>query len=199
MSRLGPLGEKARQAAAARMRLIPILPFAIPLVLLPLLPLALWKADDPQGFLAQRGDLLFGLLIFIVAVRFLLLDLMLFYVSRARRSLHLDLLQIVFLYLEVTVVTLLYFALLYDLYGVFHLFQYSGPNAAQQALCLNGHDLLLSLYISTEFFTTLGNGDWIPRTLNAMLSAGIEALLGFVQGGVFFAVLIYAHQDRTEK
>jgi len=59
----------------------------------------------------------------------------------------------------------------------------------------------VALYISMELFTTLGLGDWIPQTLNAMLAAGIESLLGLVQGGVFFAVLIYAHQDgkRGEK
>jgi hypothetical protein len=46
-----------------------------------------------------------------------------------------------------------------------------------------------------EWFTTLGLGDWIPQTPNAMLAAGMESLLGSIQGGVFFAVLIYAHQD----
>ena len=44
-------------------------------------------------------------------------------------------------------------------------------------------------------FTTLGLGDWIPQTLNAMLAADIDSVLGFVQGGVFFVVLVYAHQD----
>jgi hypothetical protein len=53
----------------------------------------------------------------------------------------------------------------------------------------------VAMYISVELFTTLGLGDWVPQTLNAMLAAGIEAILGFIQGGVFFAVLIYAHQN----
>ena len=44
-------------------------------------------------------------------------------------------------------------------------------------------------------FTTLGLGDWITQTLDGMLAAGIESVLGFVQGGVFFAVLIDAQQD----
>jgi len=26
------------------------------------------------------------------------------------------------------------------------------------------------------------------------MAAGVESVLGFIQGGVFFAVLIYAHQ-----
>ncbi len=55
--------------------------------------------------------------------------------------------------------------------------------------------------MQTPSLALLGLGDWIPQTLNAMLAAGIESLLGFVQGGIFFAVLIYAHQDgkRGEK
>jgi hypothetical protein len=44
-------------------------------------------------------------------------------------------------------------------------------------------------------FTTLGLGDWITQTLDGMLAAGIESVLGFVQGGVFFAVLMDAQQD----
>ncbi|WP_308389120.1 hypothetical protein [Acidithiobacillus sp. AMEEHan] len=179
-----------------RARIIPLLPFVIPSLLLPLLAVDLWMHADPAFFAEYREDVLFALLIFVVAVRFFLLDLMLFYVSRSRRSLHMDLLQIVFLYLEVTAVTLFYFALLYEFFGVYRLFTYTGPDLAQHLLRLQGHDFGLALYVSMEFFTTLGIGDWIPRTPNAMLAVGIEALLGFVQSGVFFAVLIYAHQDR---
>jgi hypothetical protein len=191
-----PIKDQVKHAVATRLWLIPVLPFVIPLLLLPLIPGWLWKAADPVYFALHREDILFGYLVYIVVVRFALLDLMLFYVSRKRRSIHLDLLQIVFLYLEVTAVTLLFFAGLYELFGVFDLFRYNGTQASEHMLLMQPHSFRVALYISMELFTTLGLGDWIPRTLNAMLAAGIESLLGFVQGGVFFAVLIYAHQDR---
>jgi hypothetical protein len=196
MTSLKPIKEQAHKAAQSRQRLIPVLPFVIPFMLAPLALAWLWKTQYPVHFQANREDILFGFLIYIVIVRFFLLDLMLFYVSRKRRSMHLDLLHIVFLYLEVTAMTLLYFAALYELFGVFELFRYNGVQETQHMLLMQPHSFRVALYISMELFTTLGLGDWIPRTLNAMLAAGIESLLGFVQGGVFFAVLIYAHQDR---
>jgi hypothetical protein len=165
-------------------------------MLTPLLLAWMVKVEYPAYFSTHSEDIQVGLLIFIVIVRFFLLDLMLFYVSHKRRSMHLDLLHIVFLYLEITAVTLLYFAALYELFGVFELFRYNGAQETQHMLLMQPHSFRVALYISMELFTTLGLGDWIPVTLNAMLAAGIESLLGFVQGGVFFAVLIYAHQDR---
>jgi hypothetical protein len=182
-----------------RIRLVSILPFIIPLLLMPLVMGWWWRAEAPVQFAEYSENLLFAYLIYIVVMRFALLDLMLFYVSRKRRSMHIDLLYIVFLYLEITAVTLLFFALLYELFGVFHLFRYNGVDALQQMHAVQDHSLRVALYISMELFTTLGLGDWIPQTLNAMLAAGIESLLGFVQSGVFFAVLIYAHQDGKKR
>lgn len=186
--------HQARCAAALRLRLVPLLPFAIQLLLAPLTIAWLLKMASPARFGAYRADILFGYLAYIVIVRFALLDLMLFYVARKRRSLHSDLLRIVFLYPEVSVMTLLYFATLYDLSGVFELFGYDGAAAMRHTLLMQPHSFRVALYMSMELFTALGPGDWIPRTLNAMLAAGMEALRGFVQGGVFFAVLIYTHQ-----
>ena len=178
-----------------RSRLIPVLPFIIPRRLLP--GGAGWggRVAAPLSFVRHREVLMFASLVYFVIVRFALLDMMLFYVSRHRSSIHLDLLHIVFLYLEITAVTLLFFALLYELFGVFQLFRFTGPDAIAHALAMQRHGLRVAIYISVELFTTLGLGDWAPFTLNAMLASGIEAILGFVQGGVFFAVLIYAHQD----
>jgi len=190
------LSTRAQRIAKSRMGLIPILPFVIPLLLLPLVAGWWWRGVDFAQFNQHREDLLFAYLVYIVIVRFALLDLMLFYVSRKRSSMHLDLLHIVFLYLEITAVTLLFFALLYNLFGVFELFSYNGPNATQHLLEMKSHSLRVALFVSVELFTTLGLGDWIPHTLNAMLASSVEALLGFIQGGVFFAVLIYAHQDQ---
>lgn len=189
------VSKRALQLVQSRIRLIPVLPFIIPLLLAPLAAGWWWQTKSPAQFTAWREDLLFAYLIYVVAVRFALLDLMLFYVTRKRREIHLDLLHIVFLYLEITAVTLLFFALLYELFGVFDLFRYNGADTSRQMLAMREHEFPVALYISMELFTTLGLGDWIPQTLNAMLAAGIESVLGFVQSGVFFAVLIYAHQD----
>jgi hypothetical protein len=195
-SSMSTMGRRARQVVQSCIEpTIPFLPFIMPLVLTPLAAGWWWRAVAPAQFAEYREDLLFAYLIYIVVVRLSLLDLMLFYVSRKHRSMHLDMLHIVLLYLLTTAVTLVFFALLYDLFGVFELFRYSGAASAQHMQAMQGHSLPVALYISMELFTTLGAGDWIPQTLNAMLAAGIEALLGFVQGGVFFAVLIYAHQD----
>jgi hypothetical protein len=177
---------------------IPILPFAIPALLLPPLAGMWWQSYAPASFAAHQEGLLTAFLAYIVVVRFALLDLMLFYISRKHRSVRLDLLHIVLLYLEVSAITLLYFALLFHLFGVFELFRYNGALPAPLAQGLAHHAFSVALYISLELFTTLGLGDWVPQTLNAMWAASIETLLGFVQGGVFFAVLIYGHQNLTK-
>jgi hypothetical protein len=190
------LSPHAKAILQSRSRLMVVLPLVIPLMLLPLTGGWAWRALQPASFIAHRDTTMLAYLIYVVLVRFTLLDLMLFRVSQRRRSLHMDLLHIVFLYLEVTAVTLLFFAFLYELFGIFDLFRYNGTDAVQHMLAMQPHSFRVALYISMELFTTLGLGDWIPRTLNAMLAAGIEALLGFVQAGVFFAVLIYAHQDK---
>lgn len=175
--------------------LLPWLPWLIPLMLAPLLIGLAIKIIAPAEFSALREELLFAYLLYIVIVRFALLDVMLFYVAQKRRSIHMDLLHLVFLYLEVTAFTLLFFALMYLQFGVFDLFTYNGEGTFAHSDILHAHPFRVSLYISVALFTTLGIGDWVPQTLNAMMSASIEAILGFVQGGVFFAVLIYAHQD----
>jgi hypothetical protein len=166
----------------------------MPLLLLPLAAGWGWRSLDPVSFAANSETALIVFLAYIAVVRFLLLDLMLYYISRRRRAVNFDLLHIVLMYLEVSVVTALYFALLFHLMGVFTLFRYNGTLPSAQVQSLEMHPLSVALYISLELFTTLGLGDWVPQTLNAMWATGIEALLGFVQGGVFFAVLLYAHQ-----
>lgn len=180
-------------------RWMAVLPLLIPVLLIPLFIAGAWQAEGPASFAAYREALLTAFLVYIVVVRFALLDVMLFYISRRRRSVHLDLLHIVFLYLLVSAVTVLYFALLFQLFGVFSLFQYSGTLPPAEMAAMEAHPLAVALYISVELFTTLGLGDWVPQTLNAMWASGIEALLGFVQGGVFFAVLIYGHQSMKDK
>ena len=180
-------------------RWVPVLPVLIPALLVPLLIGAVWRAQAPASFSAHREALLIVFLAYIVVVRFALLDLILFYISRRHRPVHLDLLHIVFLYLEVSAVTVLYFALMFQLFGVFVLFRYNGALPSSEVATMAAHPLALALYISVELFTTLGLGDWVPQTLNAMRAGGVEALLGFVQGGVFVAVLIYGHQTMKDE
>jgi hypothetical protein len=184
-----------RPAAVHASGILPWLPLLIPLLLLPLTIGWVWQAAAPLSFNRNRETLLLGYLVYIVLARFALLDLMLFYVAHKRRSMHIDLLHIVSLYLEVTAVTLLFFALAYQQFGVFELFAYNGRGMPAYVQDLQSHSMAVALYISVALFTTLGLGDWVPQTLNAMLAAGIESILGFIQGGVFFAVLIYAHKD----
>lgn len=165
-------------------------------MLLPLLIGWGWQTFAPVSFERRHEDLLFAYLLYIVLVRFALLDMMLFYVARSRRSMRLGLLHLVFLYLEVTTFTLLFFGLLYQQFGVLHLFAYNGPNDLEHMLNLQDHTFRVSMYISVGMLAKMGHSGWVPQTLNAMLASSIEALLGFVQSSVFFAVLIYAHQDK---
>ncbi len=58
------------------------------------------------------------------------------------------------------------------------------------------HGFLAALYISTVTFTTLGLGDRVPQTLNAMMAVSAEVILGVVQAGVFMAIVIYALQNK---
>jgi hypothetical protein len=188
--------ERASRLRRLAARALPWLPVLIPALQTPLLLNWAWQVAAPAVFLRYRETMLLASLLYIVAVRFALLDVMLFYVAHRRRSLHIDLLRIVFLYLEVTVVTVLFFAFLYHQFGVFDLFAPGSDAAYSRLAMLRQHPVAVALYVSVELFTTLGLGDWVPQTLNAMLAAGMESLLGFIQSGVFFAVLIYAHQER---
>ncbi len=191
MARAEPHPAAFRLAQAA----LPWLPLLIPALQAPLLLNWAWQVAAPEAFRRYREEMLLASLFYIVAVRFALLDLTLFYVAKSRRSLRVDLLRIVFLYLEVTVVTVLFFAFLYHQFGVFELFAPGANSSPAWLATLHRHPVVLSAYISAELFTTLGLGDWVPQTVGAMLAAGVEALLGFIQSGVFFALLIYAHQD----
>ncbi len=175
------------------------LPVLLPLLLLPLLLEWEWRLAHPEWFHRNYENILFADIAYIFAVRLLVLDVMLFYVGRARHALHAALLRIVALYLEITAVTITYFALLYYLFGVFSLFHFSVTIAPVKLAAIEAHSFLTALYISAETFTTLGLGDWVPQTLNAMFALSVEALLGMIQSGVFLAIIIYAHQSQIRK
>jgi len=119
-----------------------------------------------------------------------------FIFTRSRRVLHVTLIRVVGLYLEITLITIVYFALLFYLLDVFELFHYNASIDADSLANIQQHAFLTSLYISTVTFTTLGLGDWVPQTLNAMMAISAEVILGVVQAGVFMAIVIYALQNK---
>jgi len=171
-------------------------PLVLPLLLLPLFAEWIWKVSMPEAFEMNRELILIVDIIYILIVRILLLDTMLFIFTRSQHVLHVTLIRIVGLYLEITVITILYFALLFYLLDVFQLFHYNAAIAAAALADIQQHDFLVAVYISTVTFTTLGLGDWVPQTLNAMMAVSVEVILGVVQAGVFMAIVIYALQNR---
>ena len=106
------------------------------------------------------------------------------------------LIRIVGLYLEITLVTILYFSLLFYIFGVFELFKYNADIGVMQLAIIKKHEFLSAFYISTVSFTTLGLGDWVPQSLNAMMAISAEVILGVVQAAVFMAIIIYAQQNK---
>lgn len=171
-------------------------PFLLPLILTPLFAELASLSYAPAFFAHNKEAILVANIVYIVVVRLALLDVMLFLFSRSSHSLHITLIRIVGLYLEITVMTIAYFALLFYVFDVFTLFDYSGNIGSEQLASIRQHEFLTAFYISAVSFTTLGTGDWVPQTLNAMMAVSVEVTLGVVQGGVFMAIVIYAHQNK---
>ncbi len=172
-------------------------PFILPLILLPLFGEWLYKIYFTESFNLQKEYFLSFNILYIVIIRFALLDAMLFLFTRSsRHSLHITLIRIVGLYLEITLITIFYFALLFYIFDVFALFQYNAGIGDEQLSIIEQHDFLSALYISTVVFTSLGLGDWVPQSINAMMAVSAEVILGVVQAAVFMAIVIYAHQNK---
>ncbi len=170
--------------------------FLMPLVLLPLLIEYYLFNDYKSFFLTHKDEVVLINVAYIVLARFLMLDSAVYIFSRSKHHVHLALIQIVLLYLEVTLITIFYYATLFYLFDPFTLFHLNSDFSAQTLSLIKKHDFVLSLYISTVTFTTLGSGDWIPQTMPAMIAVVSEVILGVVQGGVFVAIVIYAHQSK---
>jgi hypothetical protein len=84
---------------------------------------------------------------------------------------------------------------MFDVFSLFHLNATLKPENLE---VVHNHSFVTSVYISAVTFTTLGSGDWLPQTLNAMIAVTSEAILGVIQGGVFVAIIIYGHQNREK-
>lgn len=146
------------------------LPLMIPFLLLPLFLEWEWSRLAPEVFNRLREAFITADIAYIFAVRLLILDVMLFFVGQARQGLHTALLHIVGLYLEITAITIAYFAVLFDLFGTLRLFHFSVAIDPGKLATIQSHTFLTALYISAETFTTLGLGDWVPQSLNAMFA-----------------------------
>ena len=169
----------------------------LPLILLPLMAEVWFHTHEPRWFELYHDEILFANILYIVVARFAILDTAVYIFSRSKHHVHLALMQIVLLYLEVTVITIVYYAAVFNIFDVFSLFHLSAQLSPENLHAIREHSYITAMYISTVTFTTLGSGDWIPQTLPAMIAVISEVILGVVQGGVFVAIVIYAHQNKT--
>ena len=172
--------------------------FVLPLILLPLLFELLLHGKYTIWFDSYHDEVLIANIVFIVLARFAVLDTAVYIFSRSKNHIHLALVQIVLLYLEITVITIVFYAILFNMFDVFSLFHLNSQLAPENMKMIQEHSFVTSMYISTVTFTTLGSGDWIPQTLPAMMAVISEVILGVVQGGVFVAIVIYAHQNKVK-
>jgi len=168
----------------------------LPMVLLPLFLEVILHNLKPELFDLYRDEILISNIIYIIIARFAMLDTAIYIFSRTKSNVHLALIQIVLLYLEVTIITIIYYASIFDIFDVFSLFHLSAEFSPENLASIHTHSFITSMYISTVTFTTLGSGDWIPQTFLAMIAVVSEVILGVVQGGVFVAIIIYAHQNK---
>jgi len=168
----------------------------IPMILLPLILEWYLHVNENAFFTHYRDEILVANIIYIVLGRFLLLDSAIFIFSHSKHKVNMALIQVVLLYLEVTLVTIVYYATVFYIFDVFSLFHLSAQLTPENLQDIHNHSFITSMYISAVTFTTLGSGDWIPQTLSAMIAVTSEAILGVIQGGVFVAILIYAHQNK---
>jgi len=170
----------------------------LPLILLPLV-VELWMHISEMNIIETHQKLFLGLdIVYIILVRFAVLDTALYLFSHSTHPTNRTIIHIVLLYLEITLITILYYAIVFYIFDVFSLFHLNSDFSPENLAMVKAHDFITAFYISTVTFTTLGSGDWIPQTIHAMLAVSSEVILGIIQGGVFVAILIYAHQSRDE-
>jgi len=170
----------------------------LPLILVPILVELGFHMIYSGFFELHKEFFLIIDIIYIVLARFMLLDSALYVFTHTKHATTKALKHIVLLYLEITVVTILFYAIVYYIFNPFSLFHLSAKLSPENLKDVYEHKFITSFYISTVTFTTLGSGDWIPQTLYAMIAVSSEVILGVIQGGVFVAILIYGHQNREE-
>jgi len=170
----------------------------LPLVLIPILIEWGFSLYNQAFFNDFKDTFLVGNVLYIMVARFALLDSALYIFTHTKHPTNTTLMHIVLLYLEITMITILFYATLYNIFDVFSLFHLNSDFTPENLKIVHDHSFITSFYISTVTFTTLGSGDWIPQTLTAMIAVSSEVILGVIQGGVFVAIIIYGHQNRKE-
>ena len=168
----------------------------LPVVFLPILLEWGFTLYNPAFFHEFKDVFLIANILYIVLARFALLDSALYIFSHTNHPTNATLIHIVLLYLEITLLTILYYATVYNMFNVFSLFHLNSNFAPENLKIIHDHSFVTSFYISTVTFTTLGSGDWIPQTITAMIAVSSEVILGVIQGGVFVAIIIYGHQNK---
>ncbi len=171
---------------------------ALPMILIPILLEWGFHIIELDFFEHNRDTFLIADILYIVIARFALLDSALYIFTHTKHPTNTTLMHIVLLYLEITVLTVLYYAIVYNIFDVFSLFHLNSNFTPENLKIVHEHSFIASFYISTVTFTTLGSGDWIPQTLSAMIAVSSEVILGVIQGGVFVAIIIYGHQNKGE-
>jgi len=174
--------------------------FAIlPLILTPLILEYYIRQNYTDWFFGHKDTIIITNVIYIMLGRFILLDSAIYIFSHSQRHFHIALIHVVLLYLEITIITIFFYATVFYFFDPFEMFHLNSQLPPENLSAIKEHKFILSLYISAVTFTTLGSGDWIPQTIPAMASVISEVILGVVQGGVFVAILIYAHQNKEIK
>jgi len=171
----------------------------LPLLLTPILVELFFHYYKVDFFLKHKEAFLFGDILYIVLARFILLDTALYIFTHTKHPTNATLVHVVLLYLEITIITILYYAVVYYIFGVHQLFHLNSDFSPENLKIVSEHNFITAFYISTVTFSTLGSGDWIPQTINAMLAVSSEVILGIVQGGIFISIIIYGHQNREIK
>ena len=171
----------------------------LPLLLTPILVELVFYFNEVDFFIKHKEAFLFGDILYIVLARFILLDTALYIFTHTKHPTNATLMHVVLLYLEITVITILYYAVVYYIFGIHQLFHLNSDFSPENLKMVNEHGFITAFYISTVTFSTLGSGDWIPQTINAMLAVSSEVILGVVQGGIFISIIIYGHQNREIK
>ncbi len=171
----------------------------LPLLLMPIIIELIFHFYQVKFFIEYKEIFLFGDILYIVLARFILLDTALYIFTHTNHPTNATLMHVVLLYLEITIITIMYYAVVYYMFGVHTLFHLNSNFSPENYKIISEHSFVTAFYISTVTFSTLGSGDWIPQTLNAMMAVSSEVILGIVQGGIFISIIIYGHQNREIK
>jgi len=145
--------------------------------------------EEVDFFVQHKEAFLIVDIIYIVLARFILLDSALYIFSHIPHPPNATLMRLVILYLEITVITILYYAIVFYIFDVFNMFHLNTHLPIESFREIKSNPFLTSIYISAVTFTTLGLGDWTPQNIYAMIAVTSEAILGVIQGGVFVARL----------